>query len=184
MANKNSGYLTLERIDENTYELVINSKDKSPVKKLKITDFNISEWIDDWREDPKIEKLNLSNNLLERVYIFGQRDYLREVNLSKNLALKDLVIESAPHLQKLIINHCFALENIDLLNTPSLSYVDAVNCKLSSPQVDQIINSLSLYTIWNSYGMIDLRGNSLPQASEKLSILLSSDNWEVKLLDE
>lgn len=178
LTNKNEGYVSLERLSDELYELVISTKNYSPVDKIKITNFSILEWIDDWRQDPKIKTLNLSNNQLTKVHIPKSREFLTELNLRNNIELRELIVESAPKMRKLIIEECFALETLKIMNSPDLSYVNALNCKLSTPQVNSLIDAISLNNIWTSRGTIDIRGNDFPTTTDKFQILMNSD-WEV-----
>lgn len=178
LTNPKDGYIELDRVSEEEYELSIFRTVNSPIETLKITDFSLLEWIDNWKEDPKIKKLNLSNNQLTKVYIPKPREFLMELNLRNNVQLTELIIESAPQLRSLNIEECFRLETIRIFNSPLITNINALNCKLSNPQVDSLMETISVNTIWRTRGRIDLRGNERPTRSSKLEILLNS-NWEV-----
>jgi hypothetical protein len=152
------------------------------ISELKLTNNPLRLWIDFWQQsglsfDPKIEKMNLSNNSrLELVSILESRPHLLSVDLSHNSSLSYVNLMGASNLSEIIMDGCPKLTKLTLGKLSKIQKLSFKNCNLREETLQDILgayaptittvlqNKKSLQT---SY--VDLRGNDINWANRRIA---------------
>lgn len=157
----------------------------SYIDELKLTNLNISEWMDIWEDfegdffDPKIKKINLSHNNLLEFSILDYRKYLNEVNVSFNQKLVYLNISNSPNLKKLDLSHCASLEYINVSSSRELNWISLKRCNCSEECLESLLRNINT----KRQGYLDISGNTINWANRNIASkirLLLANNWNIK----
>lgn len=183
-------------------EIVIGSRQPSPVSEFKITNQSLITWDDYWLDaesnvtvDPQIRTLNLQRNRLVYVNINTPRLELTELNLEGNRDLIHLYVHEAPKLGRLDVSGCTSLEYVSLGVNRSIRELIARDCRMSESAMEQLLrdftptvcasaNVRGIGAFRKQYStVLDLRGNTVVWSNRRIASkirLLLTNNWVVK----
>lgn len=154
------------------------------IDELKITNIKITDWDDIWQDkkgniiDPRIEKLDLSHNLLKNLSILDERKDLKELNISFNSPLVYLNVSNAPKLKKINISYCYSIEYINLSSSTELEDISINGCNCSEQCLESLLRNIKPKRV----GRLDLRGNKINWGNRNISSkirLLLANNWKI-----
>lgn len=164
--------------------LKIECSTPATIPELKFTNNPIKNWVDFWCEsesnlpiDPRIEKMNLSNNSELEIVSFGEeRSALTTLMLNQNKSLSYVNVVGCNALTHLDLSGCTNLTTLNLGTNRNLKMLSLRGCNLTDDSLERALGHYypTVAPLDNHFkkklgAYLDLRGNYINWSNTKIA---------------